>query len=230
MAADFENSIHYDEWQNKRIEKLISILGENWFKGKKILEVGCGFGHIGKKLMDRFDCIVDFTEGRNEYISKIKENCKEECNVWCVDHDSDYSEVLAGKYYDLIIHWGLLYHLSNWKQDLEIIFKHSDIVSLELEVLDFDDPTRSLKINEFVAKIEPFHFDQALNGIGTRITQDAIEIFLKNKNLKFKRYDDSDLNNNHHVYDWIPKNDKSYTDGKRRFWMIYKDGEFEIER
>jgi hypothetical protein len=65
-------------------------------------------------------------------------------------------------------------------------------------------------------------YDQALNGVGSRPSPVYIENVLKKNGFEFKRLDDSELNSSFHVYDWIPKNDDSFRDGLRRFWIAWR--------
>ena len=37
--------------------------------------------------------------------------------------------------FDLIVHWGLLYHLYNWKEDLKECLKLADYICLETIIL-----------------------------------------------------------------------------------------------
>lgn len=57
----FQN--HYEYWRAKRIVAIVEHYGENFFKGKKILELGCGYGDIGKVLIS-IGAEVIFCEGR----------------------------------------------------------------------------------------------------------------------------------------------------------------------
>ena len=62
---------HYDAWQKSRIDKIISIIGQEFFKDKTMLELGCGHGYIGKYFQD-IGADVTFAEGRPEHIDSIK--------------------------------------------------------------------------------------------------------------------------------------------------------------
>ncbi|TXJ11000.1 hypothetical protein [Brachyspira aalborgi] len=62
---------HYEYWRAKRIVAIVEHYGENFFKGKKILELGCGYGDIGKVLIS-IGAEVIFCEGREEHINILK--------------------------------------------------------------------------------------------------------------------------------------------------------------
>jgi len=203
---------HYLEWRTNRIVKLEQIFGSNFFRGKTVLEVGAGTGLVGKVLRDDFGADVTFTEGRPELLKIIKEN-NPTARVEMINHECVWD---LNERFDVIIHWGLLYHLDHWRQDLECTIKHLDlggILSLESEVMD-SDKEQELKIIEMKSQD-----DQSLFGVGTRPSSITIEKQLKALNLEFNRYDDADLNTSFHHYDWISENSLKYQNGQRRFWI-----------
>lgn len=202
---------HFGPWRRARINKLISILGREWFPGKKILELGCGFGHIGRELI-KLGCDVTFAEGRNQFIDIIKKN-NPASRVYLVDNDENW---MISSRYDLIIHWGLLYHLKNWKQDLKNCLWHSSLICLETEVVDSDDPFLEIEVHEE-------NYDGALNSIGVRPSVGNIENFLASLGCEYTRYDDTDLNAAYMVYDWKAGDfPGQWKLGHRRFWMIVR--------
>ena len=203
---------HYDEWTTNRVNKLIQIFGTQWFDGKNILELGSGSGHVGSKLI-KLGANLCFTDGRPQHIEKIKSLYPDnECYV--IDQDRPYN---LEKTFDLVIHWGVLYHLNDWKQDLLSAFKHSSIICLETEVCDSNDDIE-IQISESLD-----HYDHAINLIGTRPSAPSIENFITSNNRKFIRYDESDLNSsNFHIYDWKQGSvcPGEWKAGMRRFWVI----------
>lgn len=206
---------HFIAWRKTRINKLVSILGEGWFQGKTVLELGCGYGHIGKEIQQK-GSLVTFVEGRKEYIEKIKENVGNS-EIILLDQENEWN---LERVFDLVIHWGVLYHLENWKKDLIISLRHGKIITLESEVVDSNDPNLEIKVTE-----TGWGGNGALHAVGTRPSVAAIEKCILDQNLIFKRYDDPDLNAEYHFYDWkggtiAPNNWKS---GMRRFWIIRKN-------
>ena len=64
----------YEGWRSRRIEKILQVFDKNFFKGKTVLELGCGFGHIGKHFTEKFGAIVTLAEGDPAFIEDIKDN------------------------------------------------------------------------------------------------------------------------------------------------------------
>jgi len=200
---------HYIKWRETRINKLVSILGKDWFKGKTVLECACGLGHVGEELMNKYGAIVTFAEGRDIFVYETKKRLPS-AEVIVLDNDSDWN---LNRKFDLLIHWGLLYHTDNWKRDLENAVKHADIISLETVVYDIEG-RKEIKIRE------GGHHHGATHGIGTRASVEAIESHLESLGTIFQRYDDKDLNAEYFQYDWKSTGNGRHGDNTRRFWMI----------
>jgi hypothetical protein len=205
---------HYVDWRNTRINKLEQVYGKGYFYNLNVLEVGAGSGSIGKFLREEWGAKVTFTEGRPELAQRIKNN-NPGAEVYQIDHDKEWE---LGKRFKIIIHWGLLYNLDNWKQDLTSAVRHLDLggqLCLESEIMDHPDDIE-------IKREEPTsHDDQSLNGLGTQPTATAVEKHLRKLNLDFKRYDDTDLNSGFHHYDWVSVGGKKCGSGQRRFWIAW---------
>jgi cyclopropane fatty-acyl-phospholipid synthase-like methyltransferase len=204
---------HYTLWRKSRITKLEQIFGKEYFRNKSVLEVAAGNGKIGKFLCEEWGANVTFTDGRQALIDEIKQN-NPESRAILVDHDAEWD---LGERFDFIIHWGLLYHLDNWQQDLRCTINHlklGGVLALESEVIDSSE-------DEEIKSNEPASMDdQSLYGLGTYPSALRVENQLKKMNLEFKRYDDTDLNADFHHYDWVLKNTMKFRCGQRRFWIV----------
>lgn len=206
---------HYNDWRLKRARKLESILGTGFFPGKRILEVGAGHGRIGKYFREGYGATVEFTEGRFELVNTIS-RLNPGATIYIVDHDSPEGWRLDENRYDLIIHWGLSYHLTNWDVDLESAVRHlkrGGILTLESEVIDNElDTSITVKEDETLD-------DQSLHGPAVRNSAVTIEKKLMELGLRFQRFDDADLNSDIHRYDWMVSNTDNYGSQYRRFWV-----------
>ncbi len=213
---------HYVSWRKNRIKKLIQIMGRDWFIGKFILELGCGLGYVGIELKS-LGAKVSFAEGQEAYIPQLVKNIRDS-DVYLLDQDKEWN---LNKRFDLIIHWGVSYHLDNWKQDLKSTMNHTNILSFETEVLDSDDITKEIKIKEDGWP------EGAVNRVGTRVSVASIENFFDELGLEYVRYDDWSLNSKSdygwsYVYDWKKgacesEFEDQFYDGLRRFWMVYRN-------
>jgi len=202
---------HYIDWREKRLLKLLEIYPKEFFNKKTVLELACGLGDVGNEFI-YFGAEVTFAEGRFEHYKKLTEKFP---NNYIINLDQNGSWNLNKKY-DIIIHWGVLYHLDKWQEDLKSALRHSDLIFLESEVADSDDPNFDLKVKE------KNKYDQALRKWGSRPSADNIEKVLKVENFKFKRFDDLNLNSSFHKYDWEVTNTNTWSHGLRRFWIASK--------
>ena len=218
IRDDFDKyNAHYKGWQQRRIEKIEKIFGEDFFKDKSILELACGFGDIGKHFREKRGANLTFCEGRKEHLSYIQDN-NPGSEVLQLDQETNWN---LERKFDAIIHFGVMYHLDNWKQDLECTLKHSDLIILESEIADS---------NNLIEKkvVDPDGYDQAINEkrIATRPSASYVEKVFTDNGFEFTRYDDADLNDGIHRYDWTVTGDADRDNygrgdggGLRRFWI-----------
>lgn len=191
------------------VKKYIS---SEYFKSKTLLEVGCGHADIGNMFHD-LGAIVTSSDVRKEHLENVKITYPH-INTLLIDGDNDS---ITNKY-DIILHWGLLYHLSEIEKHLENVSHKCDVLLLETEVCDSDD-------KEFYISINEDGYDQAFNNKGIRPSQPYVEYVLEKNGFQFKLIKDPILNSDFHRYDWDISNSKKSEGGLRRFWICWKNVE-----
>ena len=225
----------FNHWRKVRVKKIEDVLGQDWFKGKKILELGAGFGNVGLYFKS-LGADVTMTDARNECLEVILKKDKD-ANVILLDQDSKWE---LPEQYDLIIHFGLSYNLKNWKQDLISTINHSRLyVAFETAVNKFYQD-----ICFQIRNYDPHHeFHGPLNGIGSLPSVSSIEKILSI--YEYTRYDDEDLNINNLIYTntsfrefEFPRDehgsvilepycvdgwDNPFVSGGRKFWILKKE-------
>lgn len=212
-----EDFFHHDgqrDWNITRLNKLISILGKEWFEGKRVLEVGCGHGEIGKALME-LGAYVTFTDGRQQAVDFLWE---EGFDAYVMDQDKPWT--IHGDY-DLIVHWGVLYHLDDWRQDLREALDRAPLICLETEIYDSVDPSFEQKMDEPIDR-----YDQALNGKGTIMTANCLQDYLLSIGATSVRYDDPGLDAGPMKYSWRDGSINGFSRGQRRFWIVRRSDEY----
>ncbi len=229
-------SLFYEQWKNKRLNKIINIFGEQWFADKNVLELGCAHGDIGIELLKLGSNVV-FSDVRMNYLEEINNKLKFKYNYspeFALINQNDKYKI--DKEFDLVLHLGVLYHLTNWKNDLKCALDHSNIMILESNVYPFKD--MEVYENNDLRKSYPYN---SINDLRPVITQEEIENELNKLGCKYLRFDDSSLNieygfvNNEKlsfIYDWDYKSyhqghyekyvkENSYLEFKR-FWLVLK--------
>ena len=202
------------EWNEKRLKFILGIWGKDWFPGKRILEVACGRGFFGQEFK-KLGAEVVFTDARQMFVDELVNNGY---TAQVMDQDKPWN--VTGPF-DLVIHFGVLYHLDDWKQDLRCAIETAPLVLLETEATDSLDPTYEQKIRE------GDHYDQAFNFNATRFSDTHVEAFLTELGVPFTRYDDPAIDVLPiFVYSWK----HGVVDGpgyhgnsiRRRMWLIGK--------
>jgi 2-polyprenyl-3-methyl-5-hydroxy-6-metoxy-1,4-benzoquinol methylase len=210
----------YEGWQTKRISKMLEIYSIDHFKGCRILELGGGHGDIGAFFAE-LGADVLCIDGRiqNLNFARLKHRKLSNLQFQQFNLEDDFSTF--GRF-DLIIHFGLLYHLKNLDEHLRTCFALADDIILETVVCDSSDPYKIVYCDER-ADVE----EEALTGVGNRPSPYYIERFATEHGFEPTRYFTSDLNSgDYFCYDWTHHNDERGARGDdfrlRRFWRLQK--------
>ena len=201
---------HYNNWRNTRMNGVKKYISPEYFKSKTLLEVGCGHADIGN-LFHGLGADVTSSDGRKEHLDIVNQKYPH-IKTLLIDGDNDTIK----EKYDIILHWGLLYHLKEIEAHLENVSQKCDLLLLETEVSDSDD-------KEFYISTNEKGYDQAFKNKGIRPSPSYIERILEKNGFQFKMIKDPILNSGYHRYDWDISNSKTWRHGLRRFWICWKN-------
>ena len=220
----------YNDWFKTRFEKAKNIFGKDWFLGKKILELGACHGDFGLEFT-KMGSTVTYSDARYEHLQSIQQKLQVPSKLIQLDQNFEYN---LGEKFDLVLHFGVLYHLENWKQDLKCALNHSNLMLLETVV----HPDNS--IEDYWDEGSDYQYDE-YNCLHPFFTEISVEKTLTNLGAKFVRFDNRELNtfgwlhNNvviQNVYDWTTDNyllyqpkikeNIEYRTHYRRFWLVIK--------
>jgi hypothetical protein len=201
---------HYDEWINSRMNGIKKYIKDDSLKSKTLLELGGGHGHIGNKFYE-LGMNVTTSDARQEHMKHVNKNYPH-LKTLIIDGDKSKIE----EKYDIILHWGLLYHLNEIEMHLQQISEKCDVLLLETEVSDSDD-------DSFFIVTDENGYDQAFNKKGIRPSPSYVEKVLKKNGFEYKMIKDPILNSSFHHYDWEIQNTKTWRHGLRRFWVCWKN-------
>lgn len=206
----------YEGWREKRLGKILEIYGAGFFKGRNVLELGAGHGDIGASLAG-LGANVLCLDGRLQNVSfaRMKHRKVARIRFEQFNLESDFSRF--GRF-DLIVNFGLIYHLRNVDAHLRCCFSVADDVLIESVVCDSTDPHAIFYSPERTEVDE-----ESLEGIGSRPSPFYIERLAAEELFSCTRYFTPDLNYTHQfVYDWEHRNDGRLSDDfvLRRFWRF----------
>jgi len=202
---------HYVKWRDQRIRCIVDHYGKDFFKGKKLLELGCGYGDIGAyfaKLGAKVTCL----DARQEHLEVLKRRYP---FLKAVQADLDNEWPFKKDEFDIILHLGTLYHLQYVDRPLVDVCQSTKHLVLETEVCDSDDP-------EMIIYTKERGYDQAFNKTGIRPSGAYIEKILKICGMKFKRLKTSNYDTEDHKYNWEIRNTGKWQHGLRRLYFAYK--------
>lgn len=201
---------YHPDWQKNRIKFILSKYPIDFFKGKRILELGAFNGYIGA-YFESIGANVHCVEGRQSNVDRIK-NDYPNVTVECANLDTkDWN----WGHYDIIINFGLYYHLENFhREHLQNCINNCDLMFFETVIHDSFD-------SEIFFRQESGD-DQSLTPIGGNPSTSYVENIFKENSIKYEKFCDSDLNGGPHKYDWIDTNSKIHDGHNRRFWIVQK--------
>lgn len=205
-----KDTTYFPTWQKNRIKFILSKYSKEFFKGKTILELGCYNGYIGAYFSE-LGAKVHCVEGRSSNVDMINKNYPN-LSVELFDLDTD---VWKWGEYDIIINFGLFYHLEKFHTEhLSNCIDNSKMMFFESVIFDSDD-------SEIYFRNEKGD-DQSLSEQGGTPSTSYVENILHIKNVSFTKYCDVSLNDHQHHYNWNDKNSKKLDKFARRFWIIEK--------
>jgi len=210
----------YEEWRVTRLDKLFTIYGVDYFRGKSVLELGGGHGEIGAVLAE-LGASVLCLEGRARNVAYAQLRQRSIPGFRCVQADLEDDFSHFGQF-DLIINLGLLYHLRNVDDHLRCCFAMAPDMVLETVVCDSIDPHAIRYLKE-----DPAVDEEALRGTGSRPSPFYVERVAAENAFRFHRLFDADLNvGDQFVYDWQHHNDNRPEGWRlRRMWRFTSDTE-----
>jgi SAM-dependent methyltransferase len=158
-------SANYRESQLSRLANLFAHADLDRWRGLRILEVGSGLGHLG----DAFAALgfdVTSTDGRPEHVAAMKARGRE---AFVLDLDNASTEDFAG--YDIVLSFGVLYHLAHPERFLSDCGRSAKVLLLETAVCDSREPV----INYVEEPTGWRGADQALEGKACRPSPSWVE-------------------------------------------------------
>jgi SAM-dependent methyltransferase len=188
---------YYRESQLTRLANLFAHVDLEPWRGMRILEVGGGLGHLGDAFVQLgFD--VTSTDGRPEHVEAMKARGRQ---AFVLDLDSTGVDEVGD--FDVVLAFGVLYHLAEPEQFLRSCGKRAQVLLLETAVCDAAD-----SVIHWVSEARGWRgTDQALSGQGCRPSPAWVEEVCRDAGFTSVRDVSSPLANwEVGTFDWAPRN------------------------
>lgn len=210
---------HYTDWNKKRIATILDYYGVDFFKGKKVLEVGCGWADMGA-YFHSIGADVTVSDAREEHINVIKER-HPELKAFVVDSEDTEWKYPEEKY-DIIIHFGVLYHLANPDESIKLVSEHCDTLIIETLVFDSDDPEKILFRDEETDWTKGA-WGMAHSGTGNITSYAWVENQLEKNGMEVTRIPKPAMcDSGAHKYSWKRENKGAFRPAQRAMWFCKK--------
>ena len=98
----------YNVSRPKRIREITERWGVDSFRGKTLLEVGAGYGHIGAEFASTYGADVLCTDARPEYVEMIKK-LHPQVKAAVQDLEKPWPQEET---FDLLLYMGVLHHIN----------------------------------------------------------------------------------------------------------------------
>lgn len=209
---------HYRESNLTRLSNLFAQVDLERWRGMKVLEVGAGLGFLGDAFAHLgFD--VTSTDGRGEYVQAMRARGRESfvlnLDETGVDEVGDFEIILA---------FGVLYHLAHPEEFLRSCAKNAKVLLLETAVCDRREP-----VVDWVSEAGGWRGkDQAVGGRGCRPSPSWVEGICREAGFGVIRDISTPLADwASGTFDWESRDDGEWRrDGVnlRKMWVCEQDG------
>jgi SAM-dependent methyltransferase len=193
----------------------VDVFGVDAFKGKKVLELGAGYGYFGEKFR-QLGADLTCLEGRPEHVDNgrvIHPNAK-----W-INYDLDSGwPFLVNNYFDVILHMGVLYHLERPETNLTDVcnsMKSGAILVIETEFIDTDRPDAM-----FCLRLEGYNL--SVRTFGCRPSHGMIVAILEGCGMDYTRVSSTKYDSPMYIYSLPRKNDNHFDRADRQIWLCRK--------
>ena len=206
-------SAGYREAELTRLLNLFAHVDLARWKGMRVLEVGAGLGHLGD-YFEHLGFEVTSTDARPENVQRMHERGR---RSFVLDLDAD--EFPAAGEFDLVLAFGVLYHLQNPQRFLQACGASASVLLLETVVSDSETAVAPI-----VAERQ--RVDQAMEGYGSRPSASWIDATCRAAGFETV-HDISNPAGNWKTgkFDWEPRGEGAWRrDGYnfRKMWVCEK--------
>lgn len=208
---------YYREAELSRLMNLFAHVDLEAWRGLRILEVGAGLGHLGD-VFAHLGFEITSTDGRPEHVERMKARGRD---AMVLDLDQQGVDGIEG--YDIVLAFGVLYHLGEPAHFLKSCARSAKILLLESAVSDAAEARLDM-VKEIADGWRGQ--DQALNSIGCRPSVSWVEATCREAGFDAIRDISTPIADwEIGTFDWSPTGDGATRRGAknfRRMWVMEK--------
>ena len=202
----------YMEARANRLRNLFYYVDPHSLRGKRVLEAGCGTGELGEEFV-KLGCRVVSIDATAEYIQELKTKypAREACVV-----DLDAFDPTPLGAFDIILCFGLLYHLWKPTRFLSVCASIAEEIYLDTMMCDSEEITYYLMREQGA--------DQAFSSVGCRPTDAWVRLVMNQLGFEVRDISSALANweaDSPAVFDWVPQNDQSLKRGAAYLRRMY---------
>jgi len=209
--------IYREKVQTSRIKFIQEHFDEMFKNSNTLVEMGAHWGDFSKMIHNRYQNLQITCEEGREGVQKEGERRYSQFSWNKINYELTESTKTA----DIIICFGLLYHISPKIAESFIkssINRAEKLFLLETEVMDCDNENCWLSHDG-----APCKEDKAMVDIEIRPSIKWVEDIFEELGFKWKRFDLAELNVDNYLYDWVSKNTKTQNHDLRKLWAVWKE-------
>ena len=211
---------YYPRWRQVRIHAILDHYRANFFRGKTMMEVGCGDGSIGN-FFYYLGCQVTCCDARQEFLDEVAYRNHEIRTAQC---NLEEAWPLPDECFDVILNLGVLYHLAEPHDCIVENARHCNHLVLDCEVTPSGGVRTCSMPENPPERLADEGDDHAFSGMGSRPTPAYIEAAIRDGGmepvmLNTTAYDDHPYP---HKLGWGETG--AYRNGMRRLWFAKKTG------
>jgi glycosyltransferase involved in cell wall biosynthesis/SAM-dependent methyltransferase len=204
---------HQEQRTHNLSKVIIDHYGYVFFRGKTVLDLGCGLGQIGNALA-RLGATVTAVDARDKNLKSVQTNFP---HIRTIKLDLDKEFPFGLFEFDIVLSLGALCHIKHYEQHLQNLCNVAEHIILETEVLDTRDQDGRIVLYE-----EKAIDDLSFGGESSIVSSTNIQHKLSHFGATFKLINETKLNYGGYRYDWMEQG-AGRKHGNRRMWFAHRN-------
>ena len=207
--------LYYPRWRQVRIHAILDHYRPGVFRGRTLLELGCGDGSIGN-FFYYLGCAVTCCDARQEFLDEVSYRNHEIRTVQC-DLEKDWP--FPEEHFDIILNLGVLYHLADPRGCIVESARHCSNLVLDCEVTPTGGAKSCPMPENPPVRQDSEGDDHAFSGMGSRPTPGYVEAAIREGGMEPEMLTTAVYDDHPHPHKLGWTESGAYRNGMRRMWF-----------